>query len=152
MSSDAVTKIPKIDYTTTHHPSGVVALSLRDAPSLIESLLPVQKLSSDIFRERSAVSGQTLTALGSYWKGRKPLVLNRACILASLLPATSDPIKDLEVFELLMGMDDVSMSKRIGLAKPVEIVRRVAVHDIGAYFKVDPPDQVELAPGKRIPC
>src|SRR5450830_1632430 len=146
MKFETVTQIPKIDYTARPHPSGVKALSLKDAPALIESLLPVQKLSIDVYKERMAGSGQTLTALGSYWKGRKPLVLNRACVLASLLPATDDPIKDLEVFELLMGMDDVSMSKRVGLAKPADIVRHVAVHDIGAYFKVDPPDQADSLP------
>jgi putative DNA methylase len=139
MNSKAATTIPKVDYTTTPHPSGVKAMSLKDAPALIESLLPVQSLSVDVFRERSAVSGQTLTSLGSYWKGRKPLVFNRACVLASLLPATEDPIKDLEVFELLMGMDDVSMSKRMGLAKPEEIVRTAKIQDIHAYFVVDPP-------------
>lgn len=139
MTSSAVTTIPKVDYTTTPHPSGVKALSLKDAPALIESLLPVQKLSIDVYKERMAGSGQTLTALGSYWKGRKPLVLNRACVLASLLPATDDPIKDLEVFELLMGMDDVSMSKRLGLAKPEEIVRTAKIPDIHAHFVVDSP-------------
>jgi putative DNA methylase len=146
MNFPSAASIPKIDYTSTPHPSGVKALSLKDAPALIESLLPVQKLSIDVYKERMAGSGQTLTALGSYWKGRKPLVLNRACVLASLLPATDDPIKDLEVFELLMGMDDVSMSKRIGLAKPVDVVKHVAVHDIGAYFKVDPPEQADSLP------
>ena len=146
MNSATVTQIPKIDYTATPHPSGVKALSLKDAPALIESLLPVQKLSIDVYKEREARQSQTLTTLGSYWKGRKPLVLNRACVLASLLPATDDSLKDLEVFELLMGMDDVSMSKRIGLAKPAEIVRHVAVHDIGAYFQVDPPEQANALP------
>lgn len=139
MTSSAVTTNSKVDYITTPHPSGVKALSLKDAPALIESLLPVQKLSADVYKERTAGPGQTLTALGSYWKGRKPLVLNRACVLASLLPATDDPIKDLEIFELLMGMDDVSMSKRLGLAKPEEIVRIAKIPDISAYFVVDPP-------------
>lgn len=131
--------IEKIDYTTTPHPSGVVALSLKDAPALIESLLPVQKISVDSYKEQMAVHGKTLTALGSYWKGRKPLVLNRACVLSALLPATADPIKDLEVFELLMGMDNISMSKRLGLPKPEEIVRSVSIEDIHAYFVVEPP-------------
>ena len=140
MTSSAVTTIPKVDYTTTPHPSGVQAFSLKDAPALIESLLPVQKLSIDVFKERMAGSGQTLTALGSYWKGRKPLVLNRACVLAALLPATDDHMADLEVFELLMGMDDVSMSKRLGLAKPADIVKTAKIEDIRAYFVVDPPE------------
>lgn len=45
MTDTTVNAIPKVDYTTTPHPSGVKALSLKDAPALIESLLPVQKLS-----------------------------------------------------------------------------------------------------------
>ena len=135
--------IKKIDYTTTPHPSGITAFSLKDAPALIESVLPVQKLSIDVYKERTAGPGQTLTALGSYWKGRKPLVLNRACILASLLPATANPVKDLEVFELLMGMDDISLSKRLGLAKPEEIVRCVPIDSIEEFFVIEPS---ELAP------
>ena len=138
MISSVVETIQKIDYTTSPHPSGVIALSLKDAPALIESLLPVQKLSLDVFKERMAGSGQTLTGLGSYWKGRKPLVLNRACVLASLLPATGEPMKDLEVFELLMGMDDISMSKRLGLPKPEEIVRTAKISDVNDFFVVEP--------------
>ena len=137
--STAVTTISKVDYTVTPHPSGVQALSLRDAPALIEALLPVQKLSVDVYKERMANVSQALTAMGSYWKGRKPLVLNKACVLASLLPATDDPLRDLEVFELLMGMDDVAMSKRLGLPKPEEIVRTTKIPDIQAFFVVDPP-------------
>lgn len=38
-----------------------------------------------------------------------------------------------------MGMDDVSMSKRMGLAKPQDIVRTAKIPDINAYFIVDPP-------------
>ena len=37
---------------------------------LIEKLLPVQKLSAEAYKEQMAGSGKTLTALGSYWKGR----------------------------------------------------------------------------------
>ena len=55
------------------------------------------------------------------------------------MPATDEPIKDLEVFELLMGMDDVAMSQRLGLPKPEEIVRVARIQDIHAYFIVDPP-------------
>ncbi|MEI6068972.1 MAG: DUF1156 domain-containing protein [Methylococcaceae bacterium] len=40
-------------------------------------------------------SGKTLTALGSYWKGWKPLILNKASILGALLPATDNLLKDL---------------------------------------------------------
>ena len=50
----------------------------------------MQKLSAEAYKEQMAGSGKTLTALGSYWKGRKPLILNKACILGCLLPATDD--------------------------------------------------------------
>lgn len=60
-----------------------------------------------------AGTGKTLTALGSYWKGRKPLILNKACVLGCLLPSTNDPANDLEIFELLMGMDHHTIAKRL---------------------------------------
>jgi len=84
----------------------VVPFSLKDAPSLIERAFPAQKVSIEAQAERKAGAGQTLTGLGSYWKGRKPLILVRACVLGALLPATVNPDRDLEIFELLMGMDD----------------------------------------------
>ena len=76
---------------------------LKDAPALIERLLPVQKLSAEAYKEQMAHIGKSLTALGSYWKGRKPLILNKACILGCLLPATNDLKRDLEIFEKLMA-------------------------------------------------
>ena len=90
----------------------ITPFSLKDAPALIERLLPVQKLSAEAYKEQMAGSGKTLTALGSYWKGRKPLILNKACILGCLLPATDDPARDLEIFEKLMAMDDESFVAR----------------------------------------
>jgi len=87
--------------------------SWKDRPALIETLLPVRKLSAESYKEQMAGAGKTLTALGSYWKGRKPLILNKACVLGCLLPATDDPMKDLEVFELLMAMDETSLEKRL---------------------------------------
>ena len=92
--------------------SKVVPFSLKDAPSLIERVWPAQKISIEAQKERKAVQGQTLVGLASYWKGRKPLCLARACVLGSLLPATSDPAKDVEVFEILMGMDDTQIIER----------------------------------------
>lgn len=87
---------------------------LKDAPALIEHILPVQKLSAEAYKEQMAGNGKTLTALGSYWKGRKPLILNKACVLGCLLPATEDRKRDLQIFEMLMGMDDGSFSLRLG--------------------------------------
>src|ERR1700736_6209970 len=81
-------------------------LSLKNTPAFIEAQFPVGRLSAEAYKERKAGSGQTLTALGSYWKGRKPLILCRAVALGCLLPATDDPAKDLVIFLKLMAMDD----------------------------------------------
>src|SRR6516165_2282949 len=80
--------------------------------SLIEVQFPVSKLSKECYKERKANAGQTLTALGSYWKGRKPLILVRAVVLGLLLPATSDPGRDLAIFLKLMLMDEAGRLKR----------------------------------------
>src|SRR6478752_8177431 len=117
----------------------VTPFSLRDAPAVIERLLPVQKLSAESYKEQMAVHGKTLTALGSYWKGRKPLILNKACVLGCLVPATDNPRRDLEIFEKVMAMDDesfVARSKR--RLKPREILGAVALARIEDYFTVKP--------------
>lgn len=90
----------------------------KDKPALIEHLFPVQKISAESYKEQMAGAGKTLTALGSYWKGRKPLILNKACILGALLPVTNDQLKDLEIFEMLMGMDSETMEKRLEATLP----------------------------------
>ena len=117
----------------------VTPFSLKEAPALIERLLPVQKLSVEAYKEQMANVGKTLTALGSYWKGRKPLVLNKACILGCLLPATGNPARDLEIFERLMAMDDESFVVRWKRRpKPKEIVARLSLTQIADYFIVEP--------------
>jgi len=117
----------------------VTPFSLKDAPALIERLLPVQKLSAEAYKEQMAVQGKTLTALGSYWKGRKPLILAKACILGCLLPATADPARDLEIFEKLMAMDDESFVARWPrLPRPKEILATLAIARIADYFTVEP--------------
>ena len=90
----------------------VEPFSLRDASSLIEKAWPTSKISAETQKERKAGSGQTLTGLGSYWKGRKPLILTRACVLAALMPATDDLERDVEIFEKLMGMADETFGRR----------------------------------------
>jgi putative DNA methylase len=92
--------------------SGLRPLSLKDAPSFIEVQFPVGRLSAEAYKERKAGPGQTLTALGSYWKGRKPLILCRAVVLGCLLPATDNPAKDLDIFLKLMAMDDGAFARR----------------------------------------
>jgi putative DNA methylase len=91
---------------------GLAPFSLEHAPSFIEAQFPVGRLSAEAYKERKAGPGQTLTALGSYWKGRKPLILVRAVVLGTLLPATDDPAADLEIFLKLMGMDDGAFGRR----------------------------------------
>src|SRR5437763_12148918 len=105
--------------------SGLSPLSLKNAPSFIEVQFPVGRLSAEAYKERKAVGGQTLTALGSYWKGRKPLILCRAAVLGCLLPATDNPAKDLDIFLKLMGMDDAAFLRRGLIPKPSEIVGRL---------------------------
>src|SRR5579884_3627248 len=101
-------------------------LALKDAPALIESVFPAQKISIEAQSERKAVASQTLTGLGSYWKGRKPLILVRAIVLGNLLPRTPNAKEDLEVFEQLLAIDDEGLARR-ALAengiKPKEIAR-----------------------------
>jgi adenine-specific DNA methylase len=92
--------------------SPVTPFSLKDAPSLIERIWPVQKLSAEAQKERLGAQTQTLTPLGSYWKGRKPLILVRACVLASLLPSTGDDEKDLDLLETLIGLSDQQVLAR----------------------------------------
>jgi putative DNA methylase len=87
-------------------------LALKDAPALIETVFPAQKVSFEAQKERKAGLGQTLTALGSYWKGRKPLILVRAVVLGSLLPPTDDAEADLALFEKLMAFDDEGLARR----------------------------------------
>ena len=99
--------------------------ALKDAPALIEAVFPAQKVSFEAQRERKAGAGQTLTALGSYWKGRKPLILVRAIVLGSLLPQTDDAEKDLEIFEKLMAFDEGGLARREPKISPAEIARRI---------------------------
>ncbi len=134
---------PASPAPTTH---SVTPFSLQHAPALIEKLLPVQRLSMDVYKERTGGPGQTLTALGSYWKGRKPLVLTRACLLGALLPATNNPKGDLEIFELLMSMDDTSLSKRTGLPKPKEIVAQLSIDDVWQWFTTSPEEACDGLP------
>jgi len=96
----------------TNAAEGLAPFSLKDAPSFIEAQFPVGRLSAEAYKERKAIIGQTLTALGSYWKGRKPLILARAVVLGALLPATEDPAKNLDIFLKLMAMDDGAFGRR----------------------------------------
>jgi putative DNA methylase len=99
----------------------------------------VQKLSAEAYKERMAGTAQALTALGNFWRGRKPLILNKACILGCLLPATNDLGRDLEIFEKLMAMDDESFAARWPRRpSPKEILGTLSIPRINDYFAVEP--------------
>lgn len=78
-------------------------------------------------------AGQTLTALGSYWKGRKPLTLVRAIVLGSL-PPTDDAEPDLEIFEKLMAFDEGALARRAANISPTKIARRISLSAPWQYF------------------
>lgn len=71
----------------------------------------MSKLSKESYKERKANNGQTLTGLGKWW-GRKPLVLVRAAIIGSLMPATDNPKRDMDIFLKVMSMDEAGLWKR----------------------------------------
>ena len=111
--------------------------ALKEAPALIEAVFPAQKISFEAQKERKANLGQTLTGLGSYWKGRKPLILVRAIVLGSLLPQTDDHEADLEIFERLMALDDEGLARRAlvqNKLRPAEIAARIKLDAPWGYF------------------
>jgi len=116
-------------------------LTLHDQPALVERVWPAQKISVEARREFDAHGAQTLTPLGSYWKGRKRLVYVRACVLGALLPATSDPERDLEIFEKLMAMDDDAFFHRIPKWSAAEVAelsieaKALTEEGLGQYFE-----------------
>jgi len=117
--------------------TSLTPLALQDAPALIETVFPAQKVSFEAQRERKANLGQTLTGLGSYWKGRKPLILVRAIVLGSLLPPTDDPEADLAVFEALMAFDEEGLARRALAANAFSATRLqelVPISDPERYF------------------
>ena len=112
-------------------------LALKDAPALIETVFPAQKVSFEAQKERKANLGQTLTGLGSYWKGRKPLILVRAIVLGSLLPPTDDAEADLAIFEKLMAFDDEGLARRALAANAFSVSKlqeMIPISDPERYF------------------
>src|ERR1019366_9005726 len=104
---------------------GLAPFALRDEPALIERVFPAQMVGVEAQKERKSGAGQTLTALGSYWKGRKPLVLVRACIVAALLPATDDAAGDLALLGALLAMDERGLRRRQPKVTPAHIVAKL---------------------------
>ena len=119
--------------------------------SFIEVQFPVSKVSKESYKERKAVQGQTLTGLGKWW-GRKPLILVRATILGLLMPASSDPKKDREIFLKILMMDNDGMLKRRNkLLSKDTILENISFKDLKNYFEV-PVDlfTTETNPNRRL--
>ena len=119
--------------------SKLIPFALKYTPNLIESgIFPVQKLSYEAQRERKSGSGQTLTGLGSYWKGRKPLILVRAVILGLLLPKTNSPAADMTIFEKLLAFDNHGLARRAYAGKKITpnniIQSEVKIENYSNYF------------------
>jgi len=91
--------------------------------AFIETQFPIARLSAEAYKERKAVSGQTLTGLGKWW-GRKPLVLVRASIIGMLMPASNDAKKDREIFLKILTMDDDGTWQRCKPAAQRRLTRK----------------------------
>jgi len=87
--------------------------------SFIEQQFPVARVSAESYKERMAGAGssQTLTGVGKWW-GRKPLVLVRACLVGLLMPVSSDPKRDRDIFLKIMTMDEAGLRQR--KSKPID--------------------------------
>ncbi|MGD0106059.1 MAG: anti-phage-associated DUF1156 domain-containing protein [Rhodopila sp.] len=126
--------------------TGLAPFSLRETPALIERIFPAQKVGIETQGERKAGTAQTLTALGSYWCGRKPLILVRAALLASLLPATNDPEADLEIFDLLMRFDDEGLWRRQPEVSVADICNSPAIEGGEKAALIETPEHYEGSP------
>lgn len=138
--------------TSSSTPQDLTQQDLHDAPALIEAYLPVAKLSAESYKERKAVSGQTLTGLGKWW-GRKPLILVRATLLGLLLPQTEDRQKDAEIFLKLLIMDDAGLERRrskvISPARVLEVLVTLPEGKRRAYAMQGPDGKWSLKPLER---
>ncbi|MBP7790327.1 MAG: DUF1156 domain-containing protein [Zoogloea sp.] len=101
--------------------------------TFIETQFPIARLSAEAYKERKANNGQTLTRLGKWW-GRKPLILVRASILGMLMPASSNPKKDREIFLKILTMDDDGTWQRCKGEIPAAAWREAAPSDIQDEF------------------
>jgi len=89
--------------------------------SFIETQFPISKISKESYKERKSGSSQTLTGLGKWW-GRKPLVMVRAAVIGSLLPASDNPEKDKDIFLKIMTMDKDGLLSRKDKPIPIQVI------------------------------
>lgn len=111
--------------------------ALKDAPALIESVFPAQKISFEAQTERKAGRAQTLTGLGSFRERQKASGISKAIVLGSLLPLTENTESDLEIFEKLMAFDDEGLARRALAANAfsaAELQETIPIADPERYF------------------
>jgi putative DNA methylase len=102
--------------------------------AFIETQFPIARLSAESYKERKAVFSQTLTGLSKWW-GRKPLILVRALIIGSLMPASDDPEKDRDVFLRILTMDDDGAWNRCkGQITPIDLRNAASANLVSKYF------------------
>lgn len=101
--------------------------------AFIETQFPIARLSAESYKERKANNGQTLTRLGKWW-GRKPLILVRAAIIGMLMPASSNPKRDREIFLKILTMDDDGVWHRCKGEIPVAAWREAAPDSVRAEY------------------
>ncbi len=121
---------------------------MTDGPTFIETQFPIARLSAESYKERKANNGQTLTRLGKWW-GRKPLILVRASILGMLMPASSNPKKDREIFLKILTMDDAGVWDRCKPAVKRKTTR--AAFDLLPYAeRIDEGERPENVAGPSV--
>jgi putative DNA methylase len=104
--------------------------------SFIEVQFPIGPLSLESYIERLPYVGKPLNSLGKWW-GTKPLVLTRAIILGTVMPASDDPerwAEDLDIFLKCMCLDNAGMWKRKITSLPASL----------CYAQATPTGQEEL--------
>lgn len=97
--------------------------------AFIETQFPIARLSAETLKERNSGAGQTLTGLGKWW-GRKQLIHVRATIVGALMPGSTNPKKDREIFLKILTMDDEGTWNRQKGEIPVRAWREAAPIDI----------------------
>ncbi len=103
----------------------------------IETQFPIARLSAESYKERKAGSGQTLTGLGKWW-GRKPLILVRACLLGLLMPASSNPEKEREIFYKILTMDEDGLWRRKTRSLSAsEIAKELTPEEYKGYIELE---------------
>jgi putative DNA methylase len=105
--------------------------------TFIETQFPVSLISKESYKERKAVAGQTLTKLGKWW-GRKPLILIRASILGMLIPASSNPKKDRDIFLKILTMDAEGLWQRRSTSISAKTIEEwLPEHQAKLFFEIN---------------